>query len=236
MGTPAIHPPTCEESIDNTMLGHIFIVFLASTSAYVCKKKLQRHTFVSEHPTEGKCEYTGLGWTGRDPDNFKHPNGEDVGDQFFTKWTELFQQPECIGRIEVHVSDTAASNDEHNITTIQDFTRVNKSEQNPSNTVLITHQPDICTRRAFQSRLVFFPKNSEKRVLHCYELKRTILLAHHTTLPLTAFFLNNLGPTQETTEDNSGVNVFWRRGMVDTCIQAVEVTIKGKTTSIQKKR
>ena len=67
---------------------HLFLAFLASTSA-LCTEKSGGSLFRSENPVNGSCEETGLGWTGRSLDSVLDK------DQFFTKWTDFFLQPEC---------------------------------------------------------------------------------------------------------------------------------------------
>jgi len=81
---------------------------------------------------------------------------------------------------------------------------------------------------SFTSRLEFVPKIFDNGVLPCYETTQKINLDPEHPLP--AHFLNNEGPVMEMVEDNSGVKIFWRRGMMDTCVQAVEWTVNGNTT------
>ena len=170
----------------------LFLVLLASASANEpaqCKKKGVPHLYSPENPVNGNCETSGLGWKGRDAESY--PNGDE--DQFFTKWTDLFQKPECVDKIEVHISDTAGG-EESQISTLQ----------NPSNTILIADQleAEICTVKPFQSRLVFFPKFFEQgKNIPCYELARKITLSPHHSL--ATFFLNNKEPIIETAQNNS---------------------------------
>ena len=106
--------------------------------------------------------------------------------------------------------------------------------QNLSNTILITNQPEdeICNLRSFISRLVFVPKFFDNGNLPCYETtQRVDPIAEQ---PFYAHFLNNKGPVTETAEDNLGMNIFWRRGMMDTCVQAVKWTLDDKTVRIEK--
>merc|ERR1711989_209691 len=49
-----------------------------------------------------------------------------------------------------------------------------------------------------------------------------------------AHFLNKKGPVIKVKEDNSGVEVFWRRGMMDTCVEALEWTLGENTTRIER--
>ena len=85
------------------MLLFKFLVILASVSeskSAQCTQKNGLDLFIppSPAPEKGSCEETGLGWIGRDPKSFPD------NDQFFTNWTELFLQPECVEKIEVHSS------------------------------------------------------------------------------------------------------------------------------------
>ena len=184
----ALHTSCEGNPLESRML---FLVFLASASAIEpdaqCRKKGVPHFYVPENPVTGSCETSGLGWKGRDAESY--PDGDK--DQFFTKWTDLFQKPECVDKIEVHISDTAGG-EESQISTLQ----------NPSNTILIADQleAEICRVKPFQSRLVFFPKFFEKGV-PCFELKRQITLSPH--LSLATFFLNNKEPIIETAQNNS---------------------------------
>jgi len=208
------------------MFFRLFLTFLASTSASElsgCRKKeglISLHQ--SDSPVNGSCEETGLGWKGRPMDFI-----EDK-DQFFTKWTDFFSHPECVDKIFVHISDKDGTN-EQQIRIKENFTLVNVTGQNPSNTILITNRPqgEICKLRSFTSRLVFVPKFFDNGNLLCYETTQTIVPnAEH---PLHAHFLNNIGPIKERARDKVGVNIFWRREMVDTCVQAVDWTVNGST-------
>ena len=183
------------------MLLQFYLAFLSSTSASEsagCSKKDGFSLFESENPVKGSCVKSGLGWKGRD--RYSFPDGDE--DQFFTKWTDLFLQPECVDKIEVHISDTDGR-EEHQIQTIQDFSQIDAAEKNPSNTILITDQPEdkICKLEWFQSRLVFFPKFFDQGNIPCFELKRKIKLDPH--LSLATFFLNNKGPVIETAKNDS---------------------------------
>ena len=135
------------------MLLHLVLIFLASTSASEpvgCTKKTGGSLYKPESPVTGKCEETGLGWTGRNIDSI------DKKDQFFTKWTDFFLQPDCVDKIFVHIGE----NDKL-IETKDNFGQIDVTGQNPSNTVLITNQTgeEICKlRKGFTSRLVFVPK------------------------------------------------------------------------------
>jgi len=211
----------------------LFLVFLVPTSAsesVVCKKKNKIQFYQTETPVvTGNCEETGLGWIGRDA------TGAIIDDQFFTKWTDFFEHPDCVDKISVYIGDREGENEEP-IDTIENFEPINVTGQNPSNTILITNQPEeeICTLRRFTSRLVFLPKFFDNRNLPCYETTQKITPdAGH---PLSAHFLNNEGPVMETVEDNSGVKIFWRRGMMDTCVQAVDWTVNEKTTRRSKSK
>jgi len=213
------------------MFFRLFLTFLASTSASElsgCRKKeglISLHQ--SDSPVNGSCEETGLGWKGRPMDFI-----EDK-DQFFTKWTDFFSHPECVDKIFVHISDKDGTN-EQQIRIKENFTLVNVTGQNPSNTILITNRPEseICKLRSFTSRLVFVPKFFDNRNLLCYETKQTI--APNAEHPLHAHFLNNIGPIKERANDRVGVNIFWRRGMVDTCVKAVNWTLNENTTRVEK--
>ena len=212
------------------MLFRLFLTFLASTSASEpvgCVQKIGIDLFQSEPSVNGKCEGTGLGWKGRHKDLF-----EDK-DQFFTKWTDFFSHPECVDKIFVHISDKDGTH-EQQIRIKGNFTLINVTGQNPTNTILITNRPEgeICKLRSFTSRLVFVPKFFDNGNLPCYETKQTI--APNAEHPLRAHFLNNKGPIKERAKDRVGVNIFWRRGMVDTCVQAVDWTVNENTTRIEK--
>jgi len=208
------------------MLFRLFLTFLASTSASEpvgCVQKIGIDLFQSEPSVNGKCEGTGLSWKGRHKDLF------DDKDQFFTKWTDFFSHPECVDKIFVHISDTDGKSDQL-IEIKENFTLINVTGQNPTNRILITNRPEdkICKLRSFTSRLVFVPKFFDDGNLPCYETTQTIVPnAEH---PLNAHFLNNKGPIKERAQDNVGVNIFWRRGMVDTCVEAVDWTVNGSTT------
>jgi len=213
----------------------LFLAFLASTSAIepvgCIKKKGLRSLHQSDSPENGSCEETGLGWTGRHPDLVFD---DDKKDQFFTKWTDFFLHPDCVDKIFVFVSDRNGKNEDL-IETREPLRPINVTGQNPSNTVLITNQPEeeICKlRRGFTSRLVFVPKFFDNGSLPCYETTQRIDPVADQTL--RAHFLNNEGPVTETLEDNSGVNIFWRRGMMDTCVQAVDWTVNRSTTRTNK--
>ena len=198
----------------------LFLVFLASASASEpdaqCTKKGVHHLYVSENPGKGSCETSGPGWIGRDPDSYL--DGDE--DQFFTKWTDLFQKPECVDKIEVHISDTAGG-EESQISTLQ----------NPSNTILIADQleAEICTVKPFQSRLVFFPKFFEQgKNISCYELARKITLSPHHSL--ATFFLNNKEPIIETAQNNSTGAVSKHVYMLTASHQLSPVCILSTTT------
>jgi len=72
---------------------------LATTSASEpvgCRKK-NKLQFYQPEPSVVKrnCEESGLGWKGRDD------RGLIIDDQFFTKWTDFFERPDCMGKISV---------------------------------------------------------------------------------------------------------------------------------------
>ena len=150
------------------MLFHLFLAFLASTSA-LCTEKSGGSLFRSENPVNGSCEETGLGWTGRSLDSVLDK------DQFFTKWTDFFLQPECVDKILVYISDKWGQNEEL-IDIKENFTHINVTGQNPTNTILITNQPqdEICNLKSFTSRLVFVPKFFDNGNLPCYETRQRI--------------------------------------------------------------
>ena len=209
----------------------VLLFFLASTSASEpvgCRKKISFGLFQPEAPmVKGTCEEAGLGWKGRDTDFI-----EDK-DQFFTKWTDFFLRPECVDKIFVYVSDTEGRS-EQLVETREHFPKISATGQNPSNTILIANQreEEICKLRGFKSRLVFVPRFFNKGNLSCYEVPQTIVL--NATQPLSSHFLNEKGPVIETDEDNSGAKIFWRREMMETCVQAVEWTLDENTTRIER--
>ena len=84
------------------MIVFCFLAILAAASAkdpMKCQQKNSFTMFTSENPVEGSCEAQGLGWEGRDP-----VTANDK-DQFFTKWNDFFLKPECIGKIEIRISE-----------------------------------------------------------------------------------------------------------------------------------
>ena len=102
------YPVTCAALSSHQsviMLVFRLFVILALASAaepQTCKPKSAGLLFKSENPEEGNCEEKGLGWKGRDLET-QFPDD----DEFFTKWNDIFLQPKCIGKIEVHTSDHA---------------------------------------------------------------------------------------------------------------------------------
>ena len=149
-----------------------FLAIFASASASECP---QGNVFYSVfgnqgNPVNQSCEKSGLVWKGRDRESFL------VKDQFFTKWTDLFFEPKCVGRIEVYILEMWGpwGKAEREIPTPQDFTKVDEARRNPSNTILIYDQPEggLCQQKIFRSRIVFFPKHSNNKDLPCFELRR----------------------------------------------------------------
>ena len=213
------------------MCRHLVLAFFSLTSARICDKKDGFDLYNSQSPEAGTCQEKGLGWKGRIKDSDSWPNK----DQFFTKWTELFSRPWCIDKIEVHISYPDEDEQKEEITpAVLDFSKVNSTQRNPSNTLAIIDQKNpgyLCTREAFKSRIKFVPKSQNQP---CFELTREFRLRKHQSL--ADHFLNGKGPTMERAKDGSGVYIFWRRGMVDTCVQAVEWTLNENTTRIEEKQ
>lgn len=207
------------------MLVFRFLAIVAAASAEGtknCEQKNGLTMFQTEDPVEGNCEEKGLGWKGRNQTTFPDK------DEFFTKWTDFFLKPDCIHKIEVHIHDVENSK-MILVDTITDFREIHAPEQNPSNTVMITHQPakEICQLKPFKSKIKFFNQNGD---LPCFEVTRQDmkLSPEH---PLESHFINNKGPIMERAKDNSGMNIFWRKGMMDTCVQDVEWTVDGSNTT-----
>merc|ERR1711962_1888925 len=122
-------------------MGLVFLLFavfaLASISAQepkACIPKKGHTLFLQESPApkNGNCEDEGLVWKGRDLETQFKDN-----DQFFTKWSDFFHQPECIGEIEVEILDISDPQ-KRTTKTIADFdlSKVKELRQNPSNTIL----------------------------------------------------------------------------------------------------
>ena len=116
----------------------LFLAFLASTSASEpvgCRKKISFGLFETEHPVKGNCEETGLGWTGRRADLIKEK------DQFFTKWTDFFLQPECVDKIFAFVSDNDGRN-EQLIETKENFPKI--IFKCSSDNAVVSHPSFLC--------------------------------------------------------------------------------------------
>ena len=214
------------------MLLPVFLAFLASASASgpvdsecIQKKGLRVYNLSPDVPVavNGSCEETGLRWIGKPEDSPK--------DLFFTDWTEFFLQPECVDSIKVYIEESDDSG-RRLIETRESLNATNLEGQNP---VLTTDQSEelICNvGNRFKSRIVIRSKGTHP----CFEITQEINPVAHKNdlLTLSDHFLNNKGPVTVDTEDGTGVNIFWRKGMMDKCVQAIEWTVDGSMNRTMK--
>ena len=209
---------------------YLSVAFLASTSASEsvdsgCEEKKDQFVFdfwpeaLRPVAVKGNCSETGLGWIGKP---YVNPNP----DTFFTNWTEFFLQPECVNKIEVYIKD---DDGKRRIETRENLNATNLEGQNP---VLTTDQSEelICNEgKKFESTIVIYSRGNHS----CFEITQDIsLIGHKFDLTLSDHFLNNKVPVSVYTVD--GAKIFWRKGMMDKCVKAIEWTIEGITNTSQK--
>ena len=216
------------------MLLPVFLAFLASASASepvdsecIQKKGLRVYNLSPDVPVavNGSCEETGLRWIGKPEDSPK--------DLFFTDWTEFFLQPECVDSIKVYIEESDDSG-RRLIETRENLNATNLEGKKP---VLTTDQSEelICNvGKPSQSTLVVYSRGNHPWNGY-FEITQEISpVAHTFDLTLSDHFRNNKVPVTVDTEDGSGVNIFWRRGMMDKCVKAIEWTMEGITNRTKK--